>query len=377
MSARRFSGPPAATLAIKTEIIRPRANSEPVTRYGSICHSPEEECVARALRLQPNHLSKLGLGDKQRLLSLLKSPSVPSSIPEEQEELCEKVQDPIVIDKGELEWLACVQELPPQLGTETIRRFWDFFSLYRLIFAFVIFTNLVAAALTIPFVTITSSDAATSASLNLCIAVLVRNEHVVNAMYRGVCTLKPSTPLAVRRIGAKVYSYGGFHSGCATAGMLWYLIFAILLGAELTDPSKASAFAFAVLISILLLAISLSAFPAFRVAHHNAFEAVHRYAGWTCIGLLWAQLGASVAASDHPYRESVGFLLAESPLFWYVLELSPFHSQNLLSFIAVAMQCAIHVLLISIESLLRHGSRWTSSLFLMTSCIAMDANFRQ
>lgn len=322
MSARRFSGPPAATLAIKTGIIRPRANSEPVTKYGSIGHSPEEKDVAHALRLQPNHFSKLGLREKQRLLSFLKSPFVHSSIPEEQEELCEKVQDPIVTDKGELEWLACVQELPPQLGTETIRRLRDFFSLYRLIFAFVMFANLVAAALTTPFASITSSDAATGASINLCIAVLVRNEHVVNAMYRVVCMLKPSTPLAVRRIGAKVYSYGGFHSGCATTGMLWYLAFAVLLGVELTDPSNASAFAFAVLISILLLAISLSAFPAFRVAHHNAFEAVHRYAGWTCIGLLWAQLGASVAAWNHPYRESVGLLLAGSPLFWYVSKLA-------------------------------------------------------
>jgi len=317
MSARRFSGPPAASVAIKVDLIRPRANSEPGSKYGSIGPSFEEKRVGRALRLQPNHFSNLGLGEKQWLFSLLKSPSVPSSIPEEEEQPCEKVEAPIITDKGELEWLACAQELPPQLGTETTRRFWDFFSLYRLIFAFVILANLVVLALSTPFAGMSSSDAATGAAINLCIAVLVRNEHVVNAMYRGVCMLKPSASLTARRIGAKVYSYGGFHSGCAAAGMLWYLAFAVLLGVELTDPRNSSAFALAVLISILLLAVSLSAFPAFRVAHHNAFEAIHRYVGWTCIGLLWAQLGASFAVSGRPYRESVSLLLIGSPLFWY------------------------------------------------------------
>ncbi|KAI4831939.1 hypothetical protein E4T44_09469 [Aureobasidium sp. EXF-8845] len=315
MSARRYSGPPAATVVVQVDTVRPRANSEPGSNYGTIGSSSEEKRLARALRLQTKHFSNLGLGEKQQLLSLIESPFVPSPIPEEQEPPCEKSQDPIIIDKNELEWLACAQELPPQLGTEATRRFWDFFSLYRLIFALVILANLIAIILTTPFTTITSSDAATGAAINLCIAVLVRNEHVVNIMYRAVCALKPSAPLSVRRIGAKVYSYGGFHSGSATAGMFWYLAFALLLGADLSDPNKRPVFAFAVLTSVLLLAVSLSAFPAFRVSHHNAFEAIHRYAGWACIGLLWAQLSTSVATSDRPLGESTGLLLAESPLF--------------------------------------------------------------
>lgn len=324
MAARRFSGPPAAAVAIKMEVARPRANSEPGASYGTIGVSPEERCVAGVLRLQNNSFSNSGLAEKSWLHPLLKSPFVPPPIPEESEQPCEKVQDPIVTDKGELEWLACAQELPPQLGNETTRRFWNFFSLYRLIFTFIIFANLAATILVTPFGSIDSSGAATGAAVNLCIAVLVRNEHVVNAMFRSVCTLKPSTPLSVRRVGAKVYSYGGFHSGCATAGMLWYLAFTILLSANVGDPAKRSAFAFALFISILLLAISWSAFPAFRVSHHNAFEAVHRYAGWVSVGLLWAQLGTSVAVSHYLGGEPAAFLLATSPLFWYVKE-TPHH----------------------------------------------------
>lgn len=310
MSARRFSGPPAATVAVKVDVVRPRANSEPGAKYGSIGSSLGEKRIARALHLKSNSFSIHGLAEKSWLL--------PLPIPEEPEQLCEKFQDPIVTDKGELEWLACAQELPPQLGTEITRRFWDFFSLYRLIFAFIIFANLAATILTTPFSSITSSGAATGAAVNLCIAVLVRNEHVVNAMFRSVCTLKPSTPLSVRRVGAKVYSYGGFHSGCATAGMLWYFAFTILLSADLSDPAKRSAFALALFINALLLGISWSAFPTFRVSHHNTFEAVHRFAGWFSVGLLWVQLGTSVAISHYLDGEPAGLLLIESPLFWYV-----------------------------------------------------------
>ncbi|KAH0337335.1 hypothetical protein KCU81_g8140, partial [Aureobasidium melanogenum] len=316
MSARRFSGPPAVTVAIKLDVIRPRANSEPGANYGSIGSSPEKKRVPRALRLQTTAFSNRGLAEKSWLLPLLESPPIPSPILEEQERVCENVKDPIVTDKGVLEWLACAQELPPQLDTETTRRFWGFFSLYRLIFAFALLANLAATILATPFGSITSSDAATGAAVNLCVSILVRNEHVVNAMFRSVCTLNPSTPLSVRRVGAKVYSYGGFHSGCATAGMLWYLVFTVLLGAELSDPGKRFAFAFALFISILLLGISWSAFPAFRVAHHNAFEAIHRYAGWFSVGLLWAQLGTSVAFSG---GKSLGLLLTQSPLFWCLI----------------------------------------------------------
>ena len=69
MSARRFSGPAAATVAIKIVIIRPRANSEPGTKYGSIGSSLEEKRVARALRLQTKHSTNSGLSEKQQLLS--------------------------------------------------------------------------------------------------------------------------------------------------------------------------------------------------------------------------------------------------------------------------------------------------------------------
>ncbi|KAI5211587.1 hypothetical protein AUEXF2481DRAFT_29719 [Aureobasidium subglaciale EXF-2481] len=316
MAARRYSGPPAVTVVVKTNGARPRANSEPMTSYGSIDSPPEETRLARALRLQAEPFSNFGLGEKHWLLPLMKSSFASSPISEDEEQLCEKAHHPVITDKGQLEWLASSQELPALLGTETTRRFWDFFSLYRLIFAFIMFANFFITVLIVPFTSTTSSDAATAATVNLCVAILVRNEHVVNTMFRIACALKPSAPLSIRRIGGKVYSYGGFHSGCAMAGMLWYLAFTILLGTDLQDPYKRPAFGFAVFTSTLLLIISWTAFPTFRVSYHNTFEAVHRFAGWFSVTLLWAQLGASVATSNYFSGEPVGLLLAQSPLFW-------------------------------------------------------------
>ncbi|CAD0100278.1 unnamed protein product [Aureobasidium mustum] len=123
MSARRFSGPPAATVAIKLDAARPRANSEPVAKYGAIGFSPEERDIARALHLQTNTFSNRGLAEKSWLLPLVESPFIPSPIPEEPEHLCEKVQDLIVTDKGELEWLACAQELPSSAGQPICQTF--------------------------------------------------------------------------------------------------------------------------------------------------------------------------------------------------------------------------------------------------------------
>ena len=32
------------------------------------------------------------------------------------------------------------------------------------------------------------------------------------------------------------------------------------------------------------------AYPKFRARHHNAFEMIHRFCGWTAVALLWAQV---------------------------------------------------------------------------------------
>lgn len=323
MPSRRFSGPLLAPIALNIEAARPRANSEPVARYGTVGDSSMETRLARALRLQTRPFSDLGLGEKQALLPLLESPfacsgeTSPAGV-EKKDQVClsEKALDPIIVDKEELESLACSHELPPQWGTETIRYIWNFFSMYRLIFASIVVVNLASMGVTFPLTSITSSGAATASGINFCVAFLFRNEHVVNAVFRLACCVKPSAPLSVRKIAGKAYSYGGFHSGCAIVGMVWYFIFVTLLCLDLRTSYDIPAFCLGLVISIILFVIVFTSMPAFRAARHNTFEVVHRYGGWTLCSLLWGQLGVSINSTRITTGQPIGMLIIQTPLFW-------------------------------------------------------------
>lgn len=227
-----------------------------------------------------------------------------------------KAGDRIITDKGALESITRSHTLPYPLGTELQRRFYSFFSLYRIIFAFIIFANVVSVAIYSPLSAIDSSDAATAAAINICIAVAFRNEHVINAVWHIACSLKPSAPLRVRRVAGKVYSYGGFHSGCAVTGTLWYMGFTIILFVQPRHSARWLMLGSAIAVSTILIIITCLAFPSFRVAHHNIFEAVHRFGGWTAIALLWVQLGVSTVDASKSSSKSAGTLLVANPLFW-------------------------------------------------------------
>jgi hypothetical protein len=58
---------------------------------------------------------------------------------------------------------------------------------------------------------------------NLLAAVLIRNDHVVNLLFRLLASMPRSWPLEIRRHGAKVYHLGGIHSGCALFAIAWHL----------------------------------------------------------------------------------------------------------------------------------------------------------
>lgn len=41
------------------------------------------------------------------------------------------------------------------------------------------------------------------------------------------------------------------------------------------------------------------AYPGFRVRHHDTFEIIHRFAGWTAVALVWAQVRRAVERSNY------------------------------------------------------------------------------
>ncbi|XP_008439758.2 adenylate-forming reductase 06235 [Cucumis melo] len=97
-------------------------------------------------------------------------------------------------------------------------------------------------------------------------------------------------PLALKTaVTSLLQSLGGVHSGCGVSSIAW-LVYSLVLA--LRDPLKRSTPIIAVASAILALLClsSLAAFPLVRHLHHNVFERIHRFAGWTALALLWAFL---------------------------------------------------------------------------------------
>ncbi|MCF4980044.1 hypothetical protein [Pseudomonas gessardii] len=128
--------------------------------------------------------------------------------------------------------------------------------------------------------------------INLSLAILVRQQYVINGLFWLATRIPVSWPLYVRRHAAKVYHLGGLHSGGALAATLW---FAVLVGSQgwryLQQPQSVSApwlLVSAALLGLLLLMV-LMAQPGIRRRFHNGFECVHRFAGWGALLLFWVQ----------------------------------------------------------------------------------------
>ncbi|KAL2350622.1 gramicidin s synthetase 1 [Cryomyces antarcticus] len=217
--------------------------------------------------------------------------------------------------------------VPPKAGTR-VRRYlqWGFFSVYRRLFGFVFTVNVLILITLLAQkhssrVGLTHANAATAASANLCVAISFRNEHVVNLMFLVATSVPHSLPLSVRRIFARIYGYGGIHSGCSVAAVAWYLVFAGLVTRDSLDGALKSRTIVAITYVILSLLISILVFahPYMRIRLHNYFENVHRLAGWTAVGLFWTQtivVGTVAAKID---EEALGKVLVQTPTFWFLI----------------------------------------------------------
>ncbi|KAK2053845.1 tat pathway signal sequence [Colletotrichum caudatum] len=220
--------------------------------------------------------------------------------------------------------------VPSKKGTRAYRYLrWNFGSVYRRIFTLAFLGNMAALVLVVvrsllggPSSRLTPGTCATAVSANILAALVIRNEHTVNAMF-GVLALFPAaTPLAVRRAVAKVYSYGGIHSGCGVASLFWFVAFLVVLTGDLADPDAIRAYILldSYLICALLAAIIGFAHPRARVLLHNWFEGTHRFLGWSVILLFWAlvMMLAEDSSGGVPYAAA----LIATPSFWMLIAIT-------------------------------------------------------
>lgn len=218
-------------------------------------------------------------------------------------------------------------ELPDKKGCRAYRFLrWNGGSVYRRIFTAAFLGNVAAIAVLLVENALhgsglTYGGASTAVACNLLAAMVVRNEHIVNGLFT-VFAIWPSKrlPLMIRRWLAKVYCYGGIHSGCSVAATFWYIAFLGLITRDYLSSElsviRSHILLVSYLILFLLVTILIFAYPAVRVATHNWFEGIHRFMGWSAVLLFWVQTFLAAAETSQNTHIPYWQALLKAPVFW-------------------------------------------------------------
>ncbi len=183
------------------------------------------------------------------------------------------------------------------------RRFREWLSLYRIMFFTLVSINLVGVVFT--FAHKWSFAQSNGATITLCyitVGILVRNELALRCLYAILLfCFRRWTPFLFRNaISTFLLHIGGLHSGFALSGTMWLLATTVeLLRNGMWSHPRSNAAPWlsvlAVLVTVIVTAVCVAAHPAIRERHHNCFERIHRFAGWTALGLLWVFIGVADA----------------------------------------------------------------------------------
>lgn len=159
--------------------------------------------------------------------------------------------------------------------------------------------------------------------INLTVAVLIRQQYIINFLFRLVWHVPLHWPLSVRRQLAKVYHFGGLHSGCALFACLWLMVFGAAVyyhHCHALPNVSLMLLTVTAMLAALLLTIVVLALPAVRARYHNLFEHAHRYVGWLALLLSWLQVTCFIR-DCHGGQWSWQALM-ETPAFWALLTIT-------------------------------------------------------
>lgn len=167
-----------------------------------------------------------------------------------------------------------------------------------------------------------------AATINFTIAVLIRQQHVVNFAFWLAVRAHLGWSIKIRWALAKVYQMGGLHVGAAISGACWHF----LLTACLTDRAMhgnvdTPLLSVAYSLTVLLFLIIATATPRFRKRFHDTFEGFHRFGGWGVTVLFWLQglipafrasgrHGTYLSLLDHPALWLLALTTVSSSLPW-------------------------------------------------------------
>ena len=222
--------------------------------------------------------------------------------------------------------------LPPKKHGRLLRNIrWTWFSVYHRLHMLVLLPNIltmIVLGADHKLLSLAPSEIALAVAVNITAAVLIRQELVINMLFAFFGKCPHWVPLRIRRSVAKIYHLGGVHSGAAIAATVWYTIlnFVVLKGYLQTHDVASSEENLPIAIvtfmtDLLFIGIITLALPRLRAKFHNAFEVVHRFAGWTAVALFWVQLFllAEVQRKRLTPTPSLASMIYRSPLLYLMI----------------------------------------------------------
>lgn len=126
---------------------------------------------------------------------------------------------------------------------------------------------------------------------NFTLGIMIRQQRVVNLLFWLVTRIPTSWPLWIRWGAGKVFHFGGLHSGGTVAGSVWFAGALVGVAANAVwgvGTDSAQTLILSTIMVGLMLAMIVSAIGPIRAKFHNRFELIHRFAGWSLLGLFWA-----------------------------------------------------------------------------------------
>ncbi|KAF9017100.1 hypothetical protein BDZ89DRAFT_994098 [Hymenopellis radicata] len=189
------------------------------------------------------------------------------------------------------------------------------FTIYDRLFGVVLITNM-AILIALLVYGVNSQRLGLIAVANIFVAIMMRQDYVVNAFFFVFTSVPPSWPLWFRLLMARVYHLGGIHSGAAVSATLWLGVLAGQGTRELARGGEISVATVEItwIILMFLVGIIVFAVPALRSKSHDTFERVHRFMGWTATALVWAQVIS--LTNDWKGNASLGYALVHSAPMW-------------------------------------------------------------
>ncbi|MEV6446906.1 hypothetical protein [Amycolatopsis sp. NPDC051716] len=118
---------------------------------------------------------------------------------------------------------------------------------------------------------------------NLTLAVLIRQQLVINLLFRLATAAPVRRSLRLRWTLGKVYHFGGLHVGGTLCATGWFLV---LTGVLTARGGPAALLVTSWAIAGVLAVVVAFALPRVRARRHDLFERSHRFGGWTLLVLF-------------------------------------------------------------------------------------------